>query len=72
MDDRPVYTVAQISVNTEIGCSLAVTFLADDEGNVMFWDGHDAATHVAAEQNEQGDGWWVVMPRMVRGIREID
>ncbi|MEM7746623.1 MAG: hypothetical protein AAF346_00110 [Pseudomonadota bacterium] len=71
MSDRPVYTIAQVSVFTDLGTSLGMTFAADEEGTVIFWDRHDVAFHAAAERNETGDGWWLVVPRMLSGIREV-
>lgn len=71
MENRPVYTIARVSVFTDLGTSLAMEFLADADDTIMFWDASDAAAHVAAEQNELGDGWWIVVPRMVSGIRDL-
>lgn len=70
MKDRPVFTVAKAFVLTELGTSFAMEFLADAGGEVIFWDDHDVAAHAAAEQNERGDGWHLVVPRMLSGIRD--
>lgn len=70
MKDVPVYTVARLTTRLFFGApTIGVEPLRDKADNILFWERHDIAAHVAAEQNDKSDGCWIVVPRMVRSTR---
>ncbi len=67
MKDRPVYTLAQPVLT---GSTIGFRSLADEQGNILFWDERTVAEHAAAEENTTDTGWWLVIMRMVSQIRD--